>query len=161
MDTRAPTILRELIQRSKDAVKKIDMAALERKLNTPMRNPSQLADIEETPVATPIEPQSPGTRLSLEPENKLQLQGNNEETAQDLGAQAQGLHNISSHLSSVSSPSPSINAVAESPQPSKAVIMGRLDTIKLSAQVAREQLDAHGGESALLRQQVGEKFWRQ
>ena len=186
----------------------MDLAALEQRLSTPMRTPSQLGDIEENPATVLAEPPSPMSALSEDAGDKLAVDSQQQQQraaggagaanggpasrdgtagdsrAKDLGERAQDEQqqqqqqqqpqrqygragptlSTSSTTSTLSVPaSATIDSPATPLRPAAKAppAMGRLDTIKLSAQVAREQLDAHGGESALLRQQVGERKGRE
>jgi hypothetical protein len=119
MAERGPAILQALVRSSKDAVKKIDLDSLERKL-APLATPAVLPEADEASVSTVLSPTV----------------------------------DISEELTPAPTPQPKPPVeVIQAAEPA-APLRARLDTIKLSAQVAREQLDAYGGESALLRDQV-------
>lgn len=136
MAARGPGILRSLVQRSKDAVKKIDLDTLEKQLQaTPIRQLS----VQETPAEAAA---SGRVAVAVAATAGEGAEPDAEAEADGGAGDAQGL------ISMPSTPAPAL-------QPGQ--MMGRLDTMKLTAQVAREQLENHGqGESAALRQQMNE-----
>jgi hypothetical protein len=134
MASKAPAILLNLVRRSKAAVKKIDYETLEQQI---AETPKKLTNIEEDAASLASSSAAPTPAPGRETPVPAPTPGVTTEVGQET-------------------PTTEVGAAAAATAAAAAAARAapRLDTIKLSAQVAREQIDAHGGESVLLRQQV-------
>lgn len=165
MASQGPEILRSLVQRSKAAVKKKDHDIL---LLPPAR---QLSEAEEeagakagaADGAAGAADGAAGTGIGAD---NVSAGGGSEGSAAGTSATIEPNSPSSSSIAPSSTWTPDSTPVPADSKPKSTMAMAplreesslssRLDTIKLSAQVAREQIDAHGGESVLLRQQMHE-----